>query len=236
PGLNLPQPERDASPPGAGSTTICPGPQRRGQDEGDDMALLDDRAWEGKIWTGSWADGGGGTYSAVEPATGETLGVVGRAPPAAVHAAAGRAVEAQKAWAALPFDERAAVLRRAGDVLSANADEIKGWLAQESGAIQPFGDFQVHTSAQECYEASALPSHPYGELLRTGSPRLSFARRIPAGVVGVIAPFNVPTLLAIRAVAPALALGNAVILKPDPRTAISGGAMFARVFEEAGVA
>ena len=51
----------------------------------------------------------------------------------------------------------------------------------------------------------------------------------------MIAPFNVPTILAIRAVAPALALGNAVILKPDPRTAISGGAMFARVFEEAGL-
>ena len=120
------------------------------------------------------------------------------------------------------------MLRRAGDVLMANADEIKGWLARESGAIQPFGDFQVQTSAQECYEASALPSHPYGELLRSGAPRLSFARRVPAGVVGVIAPFNVPTILAIRAVAPALALGNAVILKPDPRTAISGGAMFAR--------
>ena len=127
------------------------------------------------------------------------------------------------------------MLRRAGDVLGPTADEIKGWLARESGAIQPFGDFQVHTSAQECFEASALPSHPYGELLRTGAPRLSFARRVPAGVVGVIAPFNVPTILAIRAVAPALALGNAVILKPDPRTAISGGAMFARVFEEAGL-
>jgi benzaldehyde dehydrogenase (NAD) len=101
--------------------------------------------------------------------------------------------------------------------------------------MRPFGDFQVHTTAAECYEASALPSHPYGEMLRTGAPRLSFARRLPAGVVGVIAPFNVPTILAIRAVAPALALGNAVILKPDPRTAISGGVMFARVFEEAGL-
>src|SRR4051812_30165960 len=199
------------------------------------MALLEDGAWQGKVWTGAWSEGNGGTYSAVEPATGETLGEVGKATAEDVHTAAVRAVEAQKAWAVLPFEERAAVLRRAGDVLEANADEIKGWLARESGAIQPFGDFQVHTSAQECYEASALPSHPYGELLRTGSPRLSFARRVPAGVVGVIAPFNVPTILAIRAVAPALALGNAVILKPDPRTAISGGAMFARVFAEAGL-
>src|SRR4051812_14924014 len=199
------------------------------------MGLLDDGAWQGKIWTGSWTDGGGGTYDAVEPATGDVLAPVGRATPEDVVAAADRARAAQREWAATSFEERAAVLRRAGDVLRANADEIKGWLAQESGAIQPFGDFQVHTSAQECYEASALPSHPYGELLRTGLPRLSFARRLPAGVVGVIAPFNVPTILAIRAVGPALALGNAVILKPDPRTAISGGAMFARVLEQAGL-
>jgi benzaldehyde dehydrogenase (NAD) len=199
------------------------------------MGLLDDGAWNGKLWTGSWSDGPGGTYDAVEPATGEVIAPVGKATPADVLGAADRAVAVQKAWAARPFEERAAVLRRAGDLLMANADEIKGWLARESGAIQPFGDFQVHTTAQECYEASALPSHPYGELLRTGSPRLSFARRLPAGVVGVIAPFNVPTILAIRAVAPALALGNAVILKPDPRTAISGGAMFARIFEEAGL-
>ncbi|GAB3360292.1 benzaldehyde dehydrogenase [Modestobacter lapidis] len=199
------------------------------------MALLEDGAWRGKVWTGAWTDGSGGTYAAVEPATGEELGEVGNATPADVEKAAARAVDAQRSWAALPFEQRAAVLRRAGDLLTANSAEIKTWLARETGAIQPFGDFQVHTSAQECYEASALPSHPYGELLRSGAPRLSFARRVPVGVVGVIAPFNVPTILAIRAIAPALALGNAVILKPDPRTAVSGGAMFARIFEEAGV-
>ena len=51
----------------------------------------------------------------------------------------------------------------------------------------------------------------------------------------MIAPFNVPTILAIRAVAPALALGNAVLLKPDPRTAVSGGAVLAQIFAEAGL-
>src|SRR3954454_22225190 len=212
-----------------------PGDDHSPTRRGTSMALLEDSAWQGKVWTGAWTDGSGGTYTAVEPATRAELGEVGKATPADVEKAGARAVQAQRDWAALPFEERARVLRKAGDVLSANADEIKGWLARETGAIQPFGDFQVHTSAAECYEASALPSHPYGELLRTGTPRLSFARRLPAGVVGVIAPFNVPTILAIRAVAPALALGNAVILKPDPRTAISGGAMFARLFEEAGL-
>ena len=66
-------------------------------------------------------------------------------------------------------------------------------------------------------------------------PRLSLARRVPVGVVGVIAPFNVPTILSIRAVAPALALGNAVLLKPDPRTAVSGGAVLAEIFAAAGL-
>jgi benzaldehyde dehydrogenase (NAD) len=54
-------------------------------------------------------------------------------------------------------------------------------------------------------------------------------------VVSVIAPFNFPLILSIRAVAPALALGNAVLLKPDLRTAVSGGASIVRIFEEAGL-
>jgi Aldehyde dehydrogenase family len=54
-------------------------------------------------------------------------------------------------------------------------------------------------------------------------------------VVGVIAPFNAPLILAARALAPALAVGNAVVLKPDPRTAVCGGVAFARLLEEAGL-
>jgi benzaldehyde dehydrogenase (NAD) len=80
-----------------------------------------------------------------------------------------------------------------------------------------------------------LPSNPTGEILATAQPRLSLARSIPVGVVGVISPFNFPLVLAIRSVAPALALGNAVVLKPDPRTAVCGGVSIARVFEEAGL-
>lgn len=57
---------------------------------------------------------------------------------------------------------------------------------------------------------------------------------MPIGVVGVIAPFNFPLILSTRSVAPALALGNAVVLKPDPHTAVSGGVVLARFFEEAG--
>lgn len=206
-----------------------------GEREDGLMALLAGADWHARIWTGRWSAPGGGVYDAVEPATGQVIAPVGRATPEDVADAARRAVQAGRDWAARPFVERAEVLRRAGDLLTQNAEEIRQWLARESGAIGPFADFQVHTSAQECYEAAALAGHPHGELLRTGQPRLSFSRRVPAGVVAVIAPFNVPTILAVRALAPALALGNAVLLKPDPRTAICGGAMFAALFAEAGL-
>jgi benzaldehyde dehydrogenase (NAD) len=199
------------------------------------MGLFDQDVWEGKIFSSQWVPGGAGHRTVVEPATGDELGRIGLASTDQVHAAAEAAAQAQRAWSSTPFDERAAVLRRAGDLMLAHAEEIKTWLARETGAIQPFGDFQVATSAQECYEAAGLAAHPYGELLRSHEPRLSFARRVPVGVVGVIAPFNVPTILAIRAVAPALALGNAVLLKPDPRTAVSGGVMFAQIFAAAGL-
>ena len=65
------------------------------------------------------------------------------------------------------------MLRRVGDLWHANAEEITGWLMRETGAIGPFGGFQVMTSAEECYEAAALASAPYGELLRSAQPRLS---------------------------------------------------------------
>ena len=108
-------------------------------------------------------------------------------------------------------------------------------MIRESGKIGAAAAFETHNSTQEIYEAATLPSLPYGELLPSEQPRLSFAERVPVGVVGVISPFNFPQILAARSVAPALALGNAVVLKPDPRTSVCGGVVLARVFEEAGL-
>ena len=134
-----------------------------------------------------------------------------------MHKAAEAAAQAQRDWAALPYDRRAAVLRRAGQLFVEHEDEIHEWLVRESGAIRPFAGFQTRAvAAEECWEAAGLASHPYGELLRSNQPRLSMARRLPVGVVGVIAPFNAPIILAIRAIAPALALGNAVVLQARP--------------------
>ncbi len=191
--------------------------------------------WHGRIRSGGWRAGGGGEYAVVEPATGAELGRLGAADAVDAVRAAGAAAEAQVAWAATGHEERAGVLRRAGDLWGRHAEEIEDWIVREAGSIPPKASLETHVAAAECFEAAALPSRPYGELLPSTEPRLSMARRLPSGVVAVIAPFNFPLILAIRSVAPALALGNAVVLKPDPRTAVSGGVALARVFEEAGL-
>lgn len=199
------------------------------------MAFLDGAAWQGNISLGGWRPGGAESAAVIEPATGQQLAMSGRASLDDVSEAAALAADAQREWAALPFTARAAVLRKAGQLFVDNAQELSSWIMRESGGIGPKADLEIHVASEECFEAAAIASHPTGEILRSEMPRLSFSRRVPAGVVGVIAPFNFPLILSIRSVAPALALGNAVILKPDPRTAVCGGVVLARVFEEAGV-
>jgi len=78
-------------------------------------------------------------------------------------------------------------------------------------------------------------TQPRGLVLPGDDGVLSIARRAPHGVVGVISPFNFPFLLSSRAVTPALAAGNAVVLKPDPRTPVSGGLLLAHLYAEAGL-
>jgi benzaldehyde dehydrogenase (NAD) len=199
------------------------------------MTFLDPARWDGKIYIDGWTEGSGGTQDVIEPATGGVLGRFGVATPADVGRAATVAARAQKEWAAKRPEERAAVLRRAGQLWEDQAEELQGWIIRESGGIPAKAALETHIAANECYDAAGLPSHPAGEVLTSNEDRWSFARRRPAGVVSVIAPFNFPLILSIRSVAPALALGNAVLLKPDPRTAVCGGVALMRVFEEAGL-
>jgi len=192
------------------------------------MPLLDPKTWQSRSLSGP-------EYAVTEPATGDTLATVTLASAEDVGTAAEAARAAQTEWARVPHFVRAGVLRRAGDLFAAHADELREWIVRESGSIPGKADFELHVAAQECYEAAALASRPAGQILPSEAPRLSYTRRVPVGVVGVISPFNAPLILSIRSVAPALALGNAVVLKPDPRTAVCGGLSLAAVLAEAGL-
>jgi benzaldehyde dehydrogenase (NAD) len=198
--------------------------------------LLDGAAWRGAIYSTGWTAAHGGALDCVEPATGAVLAQVGLADAEDVRAASARAAQAQPAWAATIGPQRATVLRKAAAVLADNRAEFERWLVREGGAVPGKAAFEVDLALGELWEAAALPTQPWGHLLPASEPgRESVARRVPLGVVGVISPWNFPLILSIRAVAPALALGNAVVLKPDTKTAVSGGTLVARLFEEAGL-
>ena len=144
--------------------------------------LLGASSWQARLALDGWTQGSGGDYAAIEPATGKELARVGRASVQGVGRATSVASAAQRGWAAASYDERAAVLRRAGDLWAQHTDEVSDWLIRESGSIRGKAAFEISAAMQECYEAAALAA----------------------------APFNAPLILSIRAVAPALALGNAV--------------------------
>ena len=193
-------------------------------------------AWTDKIYSDGWVTGSGGTVTVTDKATGAAIGSTGIASPEDVSRAAVRAGTAQREWATVPGPQRGDVLREFSRLVLAGADDIAAQIVRETGSIGPKGAWEVQMTAREVLEAANLGSEPTGILAATAVPgRQGVARRIPIGVVGIVTPWNSPFLLASRAVAPALAMGNAVLLKPDPQTPICGGALFAQLFEEAGL-
>lgn len=196
--------------------------------------FLDHVLWQESTFSNGWR-GGAASIPVIEPATGATLTHAGHATPADVATAAAAAAAAQPGWAATPPRERMAVFLRAADLLQDNFDALALYITRETGGILPKGQHEVREAITFCQLAAGMPMQPQGQVLPSTPGRLSFAKRVPMGVVGVISPFNFPLILTLRVVASALAVGNAVIIKPDPRTPLSGGYLIARMFELAGL-
>lgn len=198
-------------------------------------AFADYRLWEGKALLDGWNTTLGGRFDVIEPATGQVLHTIALANEKDIAEATRIAKAAQPAWAATPFEARAEVFRRAADLIDKNRDAIKPRFIRETGSVSPKVDFELGLAIGMLREAAAMLTQPHGLLLPSTMNRLSIGRRIPHGVVGVIAPFNAPMALSTRAVAPALALGNTVVLKPDPQTSYAGGFIVAAALLEAGL-
>jgi benzaldehyde dehydrogenase (NAD) len=201
-----------------------------------DTLLSPSEIWRGKIFSNGWITAGLGVANVIEKASGATLAEVGVASPADIAAAASAARQAQKGWAALSGPQRGDILREASRQLLQHAPEVAAQLIRETGSIRAKAEWEVQITAREFLEAAAIASQPVGVVTATLNPGVqSMARRVALGVVGIITPWNSPLILGVRAIAPALALGNAVILKPDVQSAIVGGVTFARILEKAGL-
>ncbi|WP_434576950.1 benzaldehyde dehydrogenase [Pseudomonas sp. Z5-35] len=187
------------------------------------------------VFNGDWVPASGPLLSIIEPATGEVLMRSATADAADIAKACRDAALAQPAWAALGPRDRAAILRKAADVAEQSFAELALYVARETGAALFKGQHEVREAIVLLHQAAGMLSQAHGVVLPSEAGRLSYARRLPHGVVGVISPFNFPLVLSMRSVAPALAAGNAVVLKPDPQTPVSGGFLIARLFEAAGL-
>ncbi|HTW85121.1 MAG TPA: benzaldehyde dehydrogenase [Candidatus Sulfotelmatobacter sp.] len=197
--------------------------------------LLRPDRWDGRFYSDGWRSTTGGTADVLDKSTGAVIGRIGVASVADVAAASKRAADAFPSWAATAPAERAAILHRAADLLEAAAGEISPWNVRETGGIPAKAGFEVQIAAGELRESANLVEHEARRIIERTAEVESIAVRVPIGVVGVITPWNMPLILAMRSVAPALALGNTVVLKPDLQTAVIGGFVIAEVLEQAGL-
>jgi acyl-CoA reductase-like NAD-dependent aldehyde dehydrogenase len=186
---------------------------------------------------GVWRDGSGDSKLEVEdPTTREVITVFRLASPVDLDEAYRSAAEAQKAWARNPPQVRRAIFEKCYRWLETHHDELVDYLVREGANSRLKAEFELGIVAELMRAAAALTSSPVGAIL--ASPDPDKENRVyyePVGVVGVLSPFNAPFFLSLRPLAPALALGNAVVLKPHELTPIMGGTMIARMFEDCGL-
>lgn len=186
---------------------------------------------------GRWREGRSGKRGKDRsPWTGEVLAEFPLANAQDVDEAYAAAGEAWRGWWRLLPQQRAAVLQRAVRLMDERKEEILDWIVREAGGTLAKAETEWLLARTVTEEASTFPFRMAGELLPASIPgKESRVHREPVGVVTVISPFNFPWHLSMRSVAPALACGNAVVLKPASDTPVCGGTLIGKLFEEAGV-
>jgi succinate-semialdehyde dehydrogenase/glutarate-semialdehyde dehydrogenase len=197
-----------------------------------DPALLRDRLWIGGQWVAADA---GATRPVRNPASGATLAEVPLAGAAETRRAIAAAAAALPAWAARPAKERAAVLRRLFDLMLAHQDDLARLMTAEQGKplAEARGEIAYSAGFFEWFGEEA--KRAYGDVI----PGHQRDRRIvvlkqPVGVVAAITPWNFPSAMIARKVAPALAAGCTVVVKPALQTPLSALAL-AELAHRAGV-
>ncbi|MFE7893580.1 aldehyde dehydrogenase family protein [Streptomyces sp. NPDC057412] len=186
---------------------------------------------------GEWRPGTG-SWDIIDfnPYDGEKLASITIATVDEVDEAYRAAARAQEQWAAINPYARRAVFEKALRVVEEREQEISEVIVAELGGTRLKAAFELHLAKEFLREAVHLALRPEGRIIPSPvDGKENRVYRVPVGVVGVISPFNFPLLLSLKSVAPALALGNGVVLKPHQNTPIVGGSLVAKIFEEAGL-
>ena len=184
-----------------------------------------------EVVTGNWIE-------VRSPWSGELLGRVAKAGPAEVERAIAAAAAGFEETRALPGHRRAEILRSIRDALERRKEEVARAIVAEAGKPVRFAQAEVERGLTTLRLASEEATRLEGEVVPVdieprGEGAFCAVRRFAVGPVTAITPFNFPLNLALHKVAPALAVGNPVILKPSPRTPLTAD-LLARAVEGSG--
>ena len=172
---------------------------------------------------GEWVDAAGGeTMEVVNPATGETIAEVPRASAEDVDRAVQAAKKALPEWLETTPGERAEMLLKLADALDEHADELAEIESRNVGKPLSYAKDELPVCSDNIRffagAARVLEGKSAGEYMRGYT---SWLRREPIGIVGGIAPWNYPLMMAVWKLAPALAAGNVQVLKPSEQTPLT---------------
>lgn len=189
-------------------------------------------------WVGGRFVGVTGFDDLVEPWADQVVAQVGVADPGTVAAALDAAGAARSQMAAMPAHERARLLRAAADLVAARADDLAREITQATGKVISHTRRETRrvpwTLRAAASAAEALqPASPPPDAIPGGSGVIALLARHPVGIVAAITPFNAPLNLVAHKVAPALAAGNCVVVKPAPQ-APAPALRLAEILTEAG--
>jgi len=172
----------------------------------------------------------------LDKSAGTAFGRYGNASTAQVDRAVTAARRAQPAWAETDANTRSAVLRAFAAELERRHDELITLIIRETGGTAEKADEELGQSVNQLLNSATQLTENAGSILPPYKQgKISLSRAVPLGVIGLIVPWNYPMSLAMRAVAPGLAYGNAVVLKPAELTPIAGGQVIAEAAHAAGV-
>src|ERR671935_619031 len=172
---------------------------------------------------GAWVDAvEGGTMEVLNPSTGETIAEVPRGTEADVDRAVEAAKKALPEWLETTPGERAEALLKLADAIDEHADELAELESQNVGKPLSYAKDEMPVSSDNLRffggAARLLEGKATGEYMRGYT---SMLRREPIGIVGGIAPWNYPLMMAVWKIGPALAAGNVQVLKPSEQTPLS---------------
>lgn len=179
-----------------------------------------------RLWIGNeWADAeDGGTFATTNPATGETITDVASAQAADVDRAVASAREAARsdAWRLMNPHKRSRLIWKLADAIQANADELAALETADNG--KPYFESRkvdLPSVIENFRYFAGLADKVQGGTIPVAGPFFNYTLREPVGVVGCITPWNFPLNIASWKIAPALACGNAVVLKPAEQTPLT---------------